>query len=122
MIFKFNPRYFILFLVLLITEIILATNLNSGFIRYTFGDYIVVLLIYCFLKSFIDLKPKYVAFAVLLIAFFIEFLQLFNILKKLNLQNNHLANLVLGSTFQIGDLIAYTLGIITILIIEYKIK
>jgi hypothetical protein len=41
-----------------------------------------------------------------------------NLLSHLNLQNNTIAKLVLGSTFQTSDLIAYTLGIITVLIIE----
>lgn len=104
----------------MITEIAIAIFLSDGFIRYTFGDYIVVILIYCFIKSLINSKPKFVAIAVLLLAFVIEFLQLFNILEMVHLQNNHLANLILGSTFQIGDLIAYTLGVATILIVESK--
>ncbi|EMQ94880.1 hypothetical protein D778_00240 [Xanthomarina gelatinilytica] len=57
---------------------------------------------------------------VLIIAFCIEFLQLCNLLEWLNLQNNTLAKLVLGSTFQVTDLLAYTLGILLVLIVEYK--
>lgn len=80
-----------------------------------------VILLYCIFKSFIKAKSIYVALAVLIIAFIIEFLQMVNLLEYLNLQNSTIAKLVLGSTFQIGDLIAYTLGIISVLIIEYKI-
>jgi len=39
----------------------------------------------------------------------------------LSLENNHLAKLILGSTFHISGLVAYTLGIMTVLIMEYKI-
>ena len=55
-------------------------------------------------------------------AFLIEFLQLTNFLELLNLQNNHLAKLILGTTFRFTDLVAYTLGIISVLIIEYKLQ
>lgn len=116
--FKFTTVYFLSFILLLLTEILIATFLVTGFIRHTFGDFLVVILIYCFLKSFLDTKPKYVAKAVLAFSFLIEFLQLFQLLKLLNLENNHMAKLILGSTFHVSDLIAYTLGILFILIVE----
>ncbi|PLB18053.1 MAG: DUF2809 domain containing protein [Flavobacteriaceae bacterium FS1-H7996/R] len=75
---------------------------------------------YCFFKSFIKGNHFYIAMGVLAFSFAIEFLQLVNILKPLNLQNSHSAKLILGSTFQFSDLVAYTLGIITVLIVELK--
>ncbi|WP_111309657.1 DUF2809 domain-containing protein [Confluentibacter sediminis] len=118
---KLNKTYTLLFIVIFTIEILIAKFLTSGFIRYTFGDYLVVILIYCFLKSFIHTEAVKMAIGVLIFAFVIEFLQLINLLQLLNLENYNLAKLILGSTFQISDLIAYTLGIVTILIIEYKI-
>lgn len=120
MIFKFNKTYFLLFIILFIAEVLIATYLKTGFIRHTFGDFLVVMLIYTFIKSMVPTKPQKTATGVLLLAFFIEFLQLFNLLKWLNLQNHTLAKHVLGSTFQVTDLAAYTLGVVFILIIEYK--
>ena len=73
---------------------------------------------YSFLKSFWDAKPIIVSIVVLTISFLVEFLQLFNLLKLLHIESNYLARLVLGNTFQIGDLLAYCLGIMTILIVE----
>jgi len=119
---QFNRNYFIGFLIILIAEIIIASFLSDGFIRFTFGDFLVVMLVYCFVKSFINLKPTTAAISVLIFTFVVEFFQLFNFIELLNLQNNHIAKLILGSTFQIGDLIAYTLGVFTIIIIESKIK
>lgn len=55
-------------------------------------------------------------------AFLIEFLQLIQILKTLNLEHNKILATVLGSTFQISDLVSYSLGTITILILEYRFK
>ena len=99
----------------------IAVFMSNGFIRSSFGDYLVVMLIYCFVKSMFNFKPVKVAIGVLMFAYLIEFLQMFQILKALNLQNQNIVATVLGSTFQMSDLIFYTLGVLTILIVEYKL-
>lgn len=117
---NFNPYYFITFIVLFAIEALIAIYLKVGFIRHTFGDFLVVILLYCFFKSFIKGREFKVALVVLIISYVIEFLQLTNFLEVLCLQNNSFAKIVLGSTFHISDLVAYTLGIITILIFEHS--
>lgn len=62
------------------------------------------------------------AIIVLFISFIIEFLQLTPFLEWLNLHDNTLVKTVLGSTFHVSDLVAYSLGVITIIIIESKLK
>lgn len=114
----FNFRYFIGFLVLFLIEVLIAFYVKQEFIRYVFGDYLVVILMYCFIKSFTSIKPIYAGIITLLSAYFIEFCQLVDVLGMLNIEKNTFTNLVFGTTFQIGDLIAYTLGVITILGIE----
>ncbi|SFZ92713.1 Protein of unknown function [Flaviramulus basaltis] len=118
---KLNKTYLIISILLFIIEVLIAWYLKSGFIRHTFGDFLAVILLYSIVKSFLDINSFKLAIYVLVFAFIIEFLQLANILKAFNLENNNLIKTILGSTFQISDLVAYTLGIITILIIEYKI-
>jgi hypothetical protein len=118
---QFNLKYFILFLILFLSEIIIA-KYTTGFIRHTFGDYLCVILIYAFIKSFVKISNLKTAIIVLLIAYLVEFLQLTNLQ---NLYPDEYANtlkLILGTSFSIGDLVAYTLGIITTLFIENKIK
>ncbi|WP_223033775.1 ribosomal maturation YjgA family protein [Hanstruepera marina] len=115
---QFNKTYFSGFILLFTIEFLIAIYLKDGFIRHTFGDFLVVILLYCFIKSFININPLSAGILVLIIAFTIEFLQLFQLLKFLNLEHNYIAKLVLGSTFQIGDLVAYILGIITVLLVE----
>lgn len=118
----FKKTYFVLFIILLLIEVCIAYFLKTGFIRHTFGDFLVVILLYCLLKSFINIKPITMAIIVLFISFTIEFLQLTPFLEWLNLHDNTLAKTVLGSTFHISDLVAYTLGIIAVLIIEKKMN
>jgi len=119
---RFSKTYFILFLILFTIEACIAHFLKSGFIRHTFGDFLAIIMLYCLLKSFINIKPIPAAIIVLLISFTIEFLQLTSFLKWLSLQDNMYAKLVLGSTFHMSDLVAYTLGIITTIIIENKLS
>lgn len=117
---KPNKTYLIITILLFAIEVLIVMFLKTGFIRHTVGDFLVVILIYCFFKSLFEINTITLAISVLLFSFLIEFLQLANILKLLNLENNHLAKLILGSTFHISDLIAYTLGILKVIIIEHK--
>ncbi|PHS09744.1 MAG: hypothetical protein COA88_03965 [Kordia sp.] len=113
---KFNFSSFTAFTLLLLTEISIVIFFKTGFIRHVFGDYLVVLLLYCFLKSFVSISNNTLAGITFLIAFTVEFIQLTPLLKTIGLENHSLANLILGNTFSITDLLAYTLGYITIII------
>lgn len=113
---KFNLKNFIIFLLIFISEICIAKT--SGFIRHTFGDYLVVILLYYLVKSFFDIHYKKLAVGVLLFSFLVELLQAINFIELLDLKHNKIARLIIGTTFSLGDLVAYTLGIITILAIE----
>lgn len=117
---KFNSKNFKTFLFLFILEIVITQT--SGFIRYYVGDFIVVILLYFFIKSFFDIKPKIVAISVLLFSYVIEILQSIDFVTRIGLQNNKLANIIIGNYFSFGDIVAYTLGIITVLIVEQKLN
>ncbi len=117
---QYNKTYLIASIILFIVEVLIAIFLKDGFIRHTFGDYLAVILLYCMFKSCITTKPFYIAIVVLIISYGIEFLQLTNFLEMINLDNNKLAKIILGSTFSFSDLIAYTLGFISILIFEFQ--
>jgi len=103
-------------MLLFLTEIAIAMFFKTGFIRHVFGDYLVVLLLYFFLKSFFSISNNTLAAITLLIAFTVELIQLTPLLKTIGLENHSLANLVFGNTFSFTDLLAYTFGYITIII------
>ncbi|QXP59931.1 DUF2809 domain-containing protein [Olleya sp. HaHaR_3_96] len=115
---KFNPLFTLLTFTLLIIEIAIAYFLKDGFIRFTVGDFLASILVYCAIKSIFKMKAIQIAITALIISFTIEFAQLINLLDFLNLRTNKLASIVLGSHFSIEDLIAYALGIITIYFID----
>ena len=118
---RFQPYYFLAFLILFITEVLIAVFLKDGFIRFTVGDFLVVILLYCFFGSFLKIKSLHNAIGTLAIAFGIEFLQLANILTYLNLNTNKWVNLIMGNHFSIQDLLAYTLGVIFIYLIDNQL-
>lgn len=118
--FTINTFYFKLTIILLITEIAIALVLKDGFIRFTVGDFLASILVYVFFRSFLKLKPIYVAFLSLVISFSVEFSQFFNLLDSLEVRENQVIATILGSHFSISDLVAYALGIITIFIIDLK--
>ncbi|AUC77539.1 DUF2809 domain-containing protein [Olleya sp. Bg11-27] len=115
---KFNPLFTLLTFTLLIIEIAIAYFLKDGFIRFTVGDFLASILVYCAIKSIFKMKAIQIAITALIISFTIEFAQLINLLDFLNLRTNKLASIILGSHFSIEDLIAYALGIITIYFID----
>ncbi|WP_394335357.1 ribosomal maturation YjgA family protein [Lutibacter agarilyticus] len=86
--------------------------------RNNFGDYLVVLMLYYFFRSFMNLKPIYIALLTLCIAYTVEFLQLINVIEILNLEQHTITKIILGTTFSMHDIIAYTLGFLTIVLIE----
>ena len=115
---KFNPLFTLLTFALLLIEIAIAYFLKDGFIRFTVGDFLASILVYCAIKSVIKTTAIQIALTALIISFTIEFAQLINLLDLLNLRTNKLASIILGSHFSIEDLIAYALGIITIYFID----
>ena len=115
---KFNRTYLTIAHSLFLTELAIALFLETGFIRHTFGDYLVVILLYAIIRGCTNLSVRASSLVVLLIAYGIELLQLTPFLTFFNFQDSLTAKLILGSTFQVSDLVAYTVGIITVLAIE----
>ena len=116
--FQFNSKYFIAFIILLITEILIALYVNDKIIRPYLGDLLVVILIYCFIKSFFPTPVMKTAIAVLLFACTIETLQYFDLVQKLGLQDSKAARIIIGSAFEWKDMLAYVAGIGLVLMIE----
>ena len=115
---KFNSRYFALALLILVVEILIAIYVHDSFIRPYIGDLLVVIFIYCFLKSFVSLSTSKAALYVLLFSYFVVTLQYFRIVQYLGFQRNDLARIIIGTSFDWKDILMYTIGIVTVVIIE----
>ncbi len=112
-------NYFLGFVVLLIIEILIAKFVRDDFIRPYGGDFLVVILIYCFLMAISDISVLKGLLIVLIFAFAIEFFQIINIVKVMQYQPPEPIMIILGSSFSVWDLLAYSLGIIFTAGMEY---
>lgn len=114
----FKIKYFILSILLFIIEVLIALYINDDFIRPYVGDFLVVILLYCLVKSFINVSVLTAAIWVLLFSYLMEVLQYFNIVHHLGLSHSELAKTLIGTYFTWVDILAYTLGILFVLFIE----
>jgi hypothetical protein len=121
-ILTFRKTYFVWALVLFIVEVFIALYVRDAIIRPYVGDFLVVIMVYCFIRAFIKARPGAVAVFTLLFAYLVEFLQYANLLEALGLQDDRLARIILGSSFEWIDMLAYTLGVLTIWLIDRKAR
>lgn len=113
-------KYLILFIIILTIEILIALLLKQGFIRENVGDTLVVPCIYTMLKIIFP-KTKHIDLYVLIFSIIIEFLQLLNITTLIS-NNNKILSIALGGTFDIKDIICYTIGYLLINIAKKHIE
>lgn len=130
-----NPsrKSFCIYAVLLfLTEVLIALYAPAGFIRGFVGDVLVVILLFCMVRVVVPpvvnlvanskdegikrfFQTPWLALAVLLFAFAIEFGQYWGLVDKLGLGGNRLARIVIGSHFDPLDLVAYFVGYLILL-------
>ena len=115
---RFNLKYFTYAVILFIAEVLIALFVRDSIIRPYGGDFLVVIMLYFGVRAFIKTNPWKIGICVLLFSYLIETLQYINIIDKIGLSNNILAKTVLGYGFEWKDIIAYTLGILVILLLD----
>ncbi|NLN34181.1 MAG: DUF2809 domain-containing protein [Flavobacteriaceae bacterium] len=117
--FRFDKKYFLYFLGLLIVEILIALFVENPTIRGAIGDVLVVILIYCFIQAFFQINKKKTIIGVGIFALLVEISQAFQVVEKLNLQNSKFFATVLGTTFDLNDVWAYLAGCAVVWMLEF---
>lgn len=120
--FQFHRNYFGLTVALFAIEVLIAMFVHDRIIRPYIGDVLVVILMYCFVRSFLNIKILTATLLVLLFAFSVETLQYFDLVEKAGLKYSKIARIVLGSSFELTDFAAYTIGAVLVLVTEKTIK
>ena len=114
--------YALLTVIFLIIEILIALFVHDRFIRPYVGDMLVVVVIYTFLRIWIPDKVKRLPLYVFLFAAGVEVLQYFEIVKILGVEDNTFLRILIGSTFDIKDIVCYGVGCLGIFFVEWVIK
>ena len=117
---KFQLRYLAIAILLLFVEVYIALYVHDAIVRPHIGDLLVVIMLYCFIRAIFRVPVLTAAFTVLIFAYTVEILQYFHFIKKIDLHHSKLATLILGNSFSWIDMIAYTVGIAFVLLVEKK--
>jgi len=115
---KINKKYIISFFVLFIIEALIALFVHDNFIRPYIGDILVIILMYTFIRGVIDKKIKILPIYLFLFALFVEVMQYFKVIELLNLENNKVASIIMGTSFDIKDILCYFIGSMILIIYE----
>ena len=115
---RINLKYISVFLLLLITEIIIALFVRDSIIRPYIGDFLVVILMYTFIRGFIQKSIKFLPVYLFLFASTVELVQYYNIVGMLGLQDNKVISTVIGTSFDIKDILCYLIAIVVLIIWE----
>lgn len=102
----------LVFLLLTLTEVLIALFIHGGFVRNYLGDVIVVWVVYCFIQALSGgrFNGYIAAIGVMIFAFAIEFLQKINIVDILGLGSIPFFRILIGTSFSPIDLICYAAG------------
>jgi hypothetical protein len=119
--YRLHKGYLTFSLLLLVTEVFIAAYLNDGFIRPYGGDFLVVILLYCLMRSFLNTSVPATALAALLISYLVEVTQYFGLADLLGVRSRVL-RILMGSYFTWNDILSYTLGIIFVLLLEAAVS
>lgn len=107
---KIKLTYFLVFIVLLATEILIALFVHDGFVRPYIGDVLVVGVICAFLRIFISERIRLLPILTSAFAAGVELLQLFDFVDIIGLSGSRFFSILLGRTFDIKDIFCYIIG------------
>ncbi len=107
---KLRSTYIMLFFVLFLTEVLIALFVHDAFVRPYIGDVLVVMLVCAFLRIIIPDKIRLLPVFATLFAVFVEVLQYFDFVNVIGLADNKIISTVIGRTFDLKDILCYTVG------------
>lgn len=117
---KMKPRikYLTVTLILIAIEVLIALFVHDRFVRPYLGDVLVVWVLYFAVRTVIPKKCRLLPLWVFLFAASVEVLQLFNYTDILGLGNIRFFRILMGSVFDIKDVICYLAGCIILTVHE----
>ncbi len=114
----FRKVYFLVACSLLLLEVVIALFVHDRFIRPYACDFLATIFVYCLFSSSVRASAWRLVGAALAFSYLIEALQYINLLDRLD-WHSRAARIVFGSHFEWGDMLAYTLGALVVVGLEY---
>jgi hypothetical protein len=101
-------------LIVFLAEILVATTFaHVPFVRSSISDFLVAILLYHFVKVFMDVAPWRLAIAVFVFSCGVEMSQYFHLADALGLRRGSLLSILLGNSFSWGAIAMYGMGCLT---------
>ncbi|MDE5995650.1 MAG: DUF2809 domain-containing protein, partial [Eubacterium sp.] len=119
---KLRIGYAISTLALTIIEVIIALYVHDNFVRPYIGDVLVVIVVYCVVRIIVPLKYRLLPLYVFIFAGGVELLQYFDFVTKFGLDNNFFLKTLIGSVFDVKDIVCYAVGGIVLGIYEIVMR
>ena len=104
---------------LLAVEVLIALFIHDDFIRPYIGDVLVVIAVYTFIRIIVPEKCALLPLFVFIFAVGVEVLQYFDLVTLLGLENNRFLKILLGSVFDLKDIMCYAIGCALLGIYEF---
>lgn len=119
---KTRLLYALSFISLFIIETLIALYVHDAIIRPYVGDIIVVILLYTLIKIFYVKPNPLLPLYITIFAVFVEVLQKFDYATLLGVQDNPFLRTILGSHFDVYDIVCYIIGGLLLTVYEFIIK
>lgn len=107
---KKRMGYLAVTVLLFVVELLIALFVHDNFIRPYVGDVLVVVLLYTFVRIFIPQGVCLLPLYIFLFAAGVEVLQYFRIAEVLGLSDHRVLSVVIGSVFDVKDIVCYGVG------------
>ncbi|MEZ3447100.1 MAG: DUF2809 domain-containing protein [Lachnospiraceae bacterium] len=114
--------YIVLTVILLAVEVVITLFVHDRLIRPYIGDILVVVVVYTFVRIWIPDSVRLLPFYVFLFATAVEVSQYFNLVELLGVSDNRFLRILLGTSFDVKDILCYAVGCLLIWAVERKIR
>ena len=115
---KLRFTYCGIFIILLVSEVVIALFVNDRFIRPYVGDILVIGVICAFFRMFVPDRIRTLPLLTSAFAAGVELLQYFDFVSLLGLSDNRFSSILLGRTFDPKDIVCYVVGGVVFLAAE----
>ena len=110
-----NRKYLWGFIIVFLIEVFIAVFVHDNFIRPFVGDVLVIVLMYLFIRIFIKKPIRLLPVYLLIFAIAVEVGQYFNLVERLGLQNSKICRIIMGTTFDVKDIVCYIIGAVILI-------
>lgn len=117
---KINIKYIFTFVVILIIELIIGLFVNDAIIRPYVGDILVIILMYTLIRGIVQKSIRYLPMYLFLFALIVELAQYYRIVNILNLQDYKVISTIIGTSFDIKDVLCYLLATVILIVWDKK--